>query len=175
MNKRLFVTLAATCGLLFGIFVLVSRPEIFRGQATVMAQNHDASDEQVTGPYDVVKDWPKPVATLFPEEKGWTWGATQAIFAQNPNRIFISMRGELPIINRGDPLNVEVPGIGENGRGIWLTVPMPGVPNRNASIGPTASPGEPHVKFVAQEGRDYRWQHLVYAVDGEGNLVDDWS
>jgi len=140
-----------------------------------MAQNHDASDEQVTGPYDVVKDWPKPVATLFPEEKGWTWGATQAIYAQNPNRIFISMRGELPIINRGDPLNVEVPGIGENGRGIWLTVPMPGVPNRNASIGPTASPGEPHVKFVAQEGRDYRWQHLVYAVDGEGNLVDDWS
>ena len=158
MNKRLFVTLMATGGFLLGITVLVGRPGM---QAPALAQNHDASDEQITGPYDVVKDWPKPVATLFPEEKGWTWGSTQAIFAQNPNRIFISMRGELPIIKGGDPLNTEVPGIGEDGRGIWLTVPMPGVPNRNASIGPTASPGEPHVKFVAQEGRDYRWQHLV--------------
>jgi hypothetical protein len=169
MNKRLFVTLLATGGFLLGISVFIGRPGM---QAPALAQNHDASDEQITGPYDVVKDWPKPVATLFPEEKGWTWGSTQAIFAQNPNRIFISMRGELPTIKGGDPLNTEVPGIGEDGRGIWLTVPMPGVPNRNASIGPTASPGEPHVKFVAQEGRDYRWQHLVYAVDGEGSLVD---
>jgi hypothetical protein len=52
---------------------------------------------------------------------------------------------------------------------------MPGVPPRNASVGPTASPGEPHVEFVAQEGRDFRWKHLVFAVDAEGNLVDDWS
>ena len=43
------------------------------------------------------------------------------------------MRGELPVIKPGDFLivydeaqNVEVPGIGEDGRSIWLTIPMPG-------------------------------------------------
>ena len=41
-------------------------------------------------------NWPKPLATLFPEEKGWTWGAVQGVFAQNPDRIFVAMRGELP-------------------------------------------------------------------------------
>lgn len=141
MGKRSISVLVATGGLILGIFLLVRRPAAVLGQGS---QNHEASDQQITGPYDVVKDWPKPLATLFPEEKGWTWGSTQAVYAQNPNRIFISERGELPIIAGGDPLNVEVPGIGENGRGIWLTVPMPSVPNRNASTGPTASPGEPH-------------------------------
>jgi len=30
------------------------------------------SDELVDGPYRVDPNWPKPLATLFPEEKGWT-------------------------------------------------------------------------------------------------------
>ncbi len=54
------------------------------------------SDELVDGPYRVDPNWPKPLATLFPEEKGWTWGAVQGVFAQNPDRIFVAMRGELP-------------------------------------------------------------------------------
>src|ERR1700674_3870218 len=54
------------------------------------------SDELVDGPYRVDPNWPKPLSTLFPEEKGWTWGAVQGIFAQNPDRIFVVMRGELP-------------------------------------------------------------------------------
>ena len=33
------------------------------------------SDQLVTGPYRVDPNWPKPLAELFPEEKGWTWGA----------------------------------------------------------------------------------------------------
>src|SRR5712672_4338611 len=96
MNGRLNVIFAATCGFLVAIFVFVNSSEMLRSRATVLAQNHDASDQQVTGPYDVVKDWPKPLATLFPEEKGWTWGAVQGVFAQNPDRIFVAMRGELP-------------------------------------------------------------------------------
>jgi DNA-binding beta-propeller fold protein YncE len=175
MSRRTLTLLVAAAVVVGVIYLLSSRSGMVSGQTAAQAQNHADSDELVSGPYEVVKDWPKPLATLFPEEQGWTWGSTQAVYAQNPNRIFIGMRGELPIIVGGAPLNVEVPGIGVNGRSIWLTVPTPGLPARNASVGPTASPGEPHVKFVAQEGRDYRWQHLVYAVDGQGNLVDDWS
>src|SRR5258708_39661973 len=53
------------------------------------------SDELVDGPYRVDPNWPKPLATLFPEDKGWTWDAFQGVFAQNPDRIFGAMRGEL--------------------------------------------------------------------------------
>src|SRR5712691_9420500 len=54
------------------------------------------SDQLVNGPYRVDPTWPKPLGELFPEEKGWTWGAVQGVFAQNPDRIFVTMRGELP-------------------------------------------------------------------------------
>src|ERR1700719_485096 len=107
MTKRAIAALTALCGLILGTCFLESPPGTLPGQVTALAQNHDFSDQQITGPYDVVKDWPKPVATLFPEEKGWTWGSTQAVFAQNPNRIFISMRGVFPIIKGGDSLYTE--------------------------------------------------------------------
>src|SRR6202790_1592192 len=86
------------------------------------------SDELGDGPYRVDPNWPKPLATLFPEEKGWTWGAVQGVFAQNPDRIFVVMRGELPDLANakkkyvelqtafGMPAHVEVPGRGMYGR-----------------------------------------------------------
>ncbi len=148
MWKRAILDVSCICGLLFAAFLVVRNPARVLAQGAT-AKDHSQSDQQVSGPYDVVKNWPKPLATLWPSEKGWTWGATQAIYAQNPNRIFISMRGELPIIKPGDFLsiydeaqNVEVPGIGEDGRSIWLTIPMPGVPPRNASVGPMSSSSE---------------------------------
>ena len=189
MNRRAAFLLAIAVGFLLSLFHF-SEPVVMRGQAS--AQPPNQSDEQVSGPYEPVKDWPKPLPTLFPEEKGWTFGSTQAIFAQNPSRIFISMRGELPAIRGGeslgrigsalgaalptaDPINIEWPDAGEDGRSISVTVPTPGLPARNASIGPTTSPGEPHVKFVARENIDYRWKHLLFVVDAQGNLAEDWS
>src|SRR6187397_1551694 len=44
-----------------------------------------------TGPYEVVPDWPKPLSQLPGHEK-WTWGATQGIFAETPNRVFLLQR-----------------------------------------------------------------------------------
>src|SRR6266699_2032683 len=49
----------------------------------------------LTGPYEVVSDWPKPLSQL-PGHEQWTWGAVQGIFAESPNRVFILERGELP-------------------------------------------------------------------------------
>ncbi len=66
------------------------------------------SDELVDGPYRVDPNWPKPLATLFPEEKGWTWGAVQGVFAQNPDRIFVVMRGELPDLTNAKKEYVEL-------------------------------------------------------------------
>src|SRR5262250_2472514 len=89
----------------------------FRDAAKVRAAQQQAgqsvdpanpSDELVDGPYRVDANWPKPLAELFPEEKGWTWGAVQGIFAQNPDRIFVAMRGELPDVSHLKPTFVEV-------------------------------------------------------------------
>ena len=165
MNRRGMVLMAIAFGVLL-VALLFSRPLLVRGQGAAPTQSteqsqapaqeqaqepQDQSDEQVSGPYLPMKDWPKPLATLFPGEQGWTWGATQAIYAQNPNRIFISMRGELPAIRASEQLglvgralgdanslqeaiNVEWPGAGEDGRSIFLTLPTPGLPARNASV-----------------------------------------
>jgi hypothetical protein len=49
--------------------------------------------EDVTGPYEAVTDWPKPLTSL-PGHENWTWGAVEGIYAESPNRVFIAQRGE---------------------------------------------------------------------------------
>ena len=51
--------------------------------------------EDLTGPYEVVKNWPQDVSTLPGNEK-WTYGAGESVFAESPNRIYMLFRGELP-------------------------------------------------------------------------------
>src|SRR5438270_12284826 len=69
-------------------------------QATGQAvDSTNPSDELVDGPYRVDPNWPKPLATLFPEEKGWTRGAGQGVFAQHPDRIFVVVRCGRPDVS----------------------------------------------------------------------------
>ena len=51
--------------------------------------------QDLTGAYDVVRNWPKDVSTLPGNEK-WTYGAGESVFAESPNRIYALYRGELP-------------------------------------------------------------------------------
>src|ERR1700757_218776 len=55
--------------------------------------------QDMFGGYDIVKGWPKDISTLPGNEK-WTWGAGQSVYAENPNRVFLLFRGELPNIKR---------------------------------------------------------------------------
>ena len=64
-------------------------------QPAQAALDPSRSDEEVSGAYEVDPNWPKPMST-WPGHEGWTWGSTQGVFAQNPNRIFVLQRGELP-------------------------------------------------------------------------------
>src|SRR5690242_2981907 len=108
MSRRLLTVILMAGFIATAVFLLAGRPLPAQGQAAKSSLN--ASDEQVTGFYEPDKNWPHPLATLFPQEEGWTWGSTQGIFAQNPNRIFIAMRGELPAIRSdAEPYNVEWP------------------------------------------------------------------
>ena len=51
--------------------------------------------EDLTGAYDLVKNWPQDISTLPGNEK-WTYGAGESVFAESPNRIYMLFRGELP-------------------------------------------------------------------------------
>jgi len=131
------------------------------------------SDELVDGPYRIDPNWPKPFATLFPEEKGWTWGAVQGIFAQNPDRIFVAMRGELPDVSKLKPAYPELEN--EFGMTVHLQVPGGGMYPRNASVGPYASPGEASDDYKGVDGKDYRWKHVITVFDSEGNVKEAWT
>lgn len=53
-----------------------------------------------TGPFDVVRGWPQPLALAKP---GYIWGSDSGIFAESPNRIFVSNRGELKLPDKLPP------------------------------------------------------------------------
>ncbi len=133
---------------------------------------NNISDQLIDGPYVVDPNWPKPMSE-WPGHEGWTWGAVQGVFAQNPDRIFVAMRGELPDLSSLEPQIVELET--ENGRTVRLQVPGRGMYARNASVGPYASPGEATDEFLGEEGIDYRWEHIITVFDGEGNMIEDWT
>lgn len=58
----------------------------------------DKGGEDVAGPYQVDPDWPKPLG-----HAGYTWGSMGGVFAETPDRIFLLMRGELPVPSEPPP------------------------------------------------------------------------
>ena len=50
-----------------------------------------------TGHYKVVEGWPKPLPDARHSHDGWTWGSVGGVYAENPDRIWIAMRSELPL------------------------------------------------------------------------------
>jgi DNA-binding beta-propeller fold protein YncE len=131
----------------------------------------------LTGPYDVVRGWPKPLANL-PGHQGWTWGSVQGVFAESPNRVFMVQRGELPAIPR--PATRAVPEIGPS-----LSFPVGGAPFRNASQGPASSPpgaggpgadpDDPKQAWQGRMGVDARWEHLLVVFNAAGDIVEQWT
>lgn len=129
------------------------------------------------GHYEIVADWPKPLAEL-PEHAGWTWGATQSVFAESPDRVFVLQRGELPLLER--PATRRLDDIAPS-----LSFPVFRLPFRDATV---ASPpggggaGEPPADglaaWVEEGGRlgiDARWEHCILVFDRDGTLVESWT
>ena len=141
-------------------------------QAGQWADPANPSDELVNGPYRVDANWPKPMSQ-WPGHKGWTWGAVQGVFAQNPDRIFVAMRGELPDLTNLRSKVVELQT--EDGLTVHLQVPGRGMYWRNASVGPFASPGEATDQYQGVAGKDYQWEHIITVFDSQGNLKEEWT
>ncbi len=46
--------------------------------------------EEISGPYEVVRDWPKPLHT------DWVMGRVAGVYAESPDRIYVATTGEIP-------------------------------------------------------------------------------
>ena len=133
MRKALTIVTIFGLGAGFGIWTEGNRATAQRSTAGAgyAAVPGAIGSEDLTGPYEVVKGWPKDISTLAGNEK-WTYGAGQGVFAESPNRVFMLFRGELPKIPT--PRNVLLPQVGPSisfpVAGMWrdaTTASLPGV------------------------------------------------
>ena len=179
--RRMILTVTAMA-VAFAIgFVVAGRQASVLGQARpgagFAAVPGEKGGQDLTGPYTVEANWPKPFSQL-PGHENWTWGSVQGIFAESPNRVFIVQRGELPKLNR--PPSRPVPEFGPS-----LSFPVGQVPFRNASQGPVSSPpgaggpgadpDDPAQAWIGRMGIDARWEHCIVVVNAAGDMVEDWT
>ena len=132
----------------------------------------------ITGPYEVVPGWPKPMSASLPGHEMWTWGAVQGVFAESPDRVYMVMRGELPNIQR--PQAKAFPDVGPS-----ITFPTGQVPWRNASQGVASSPpgaggggadpDDPAQAWRGRMGIDARWEHTIVVFNAAGNIAESWT
>jgi DNA-binding beta-propeller fold protein YncE len=125
----------------------------------------------VTGPYDVVADWPKDLSTLPGNEK-WTWGAGQGVFAESPNRVFVVQRGQLPVLQKIQ--GTALPQIGPN-----LLFPVMGLVRNATQASP---PGALEVNGrvgddsdAGKAGEDFLWENCIVVIDRNGNIIETWK
>jgi hypothetical protein len=130
--------------------------------------------QDIFGPYDVVPGWPQNISTL-PGNEQWTWGAGQSVYAENPNRIFLLFRGELPNIKR--PQTKLIPEFGPS-----LQFPIGRLPWRDATVsalpgagGSGQDPDDGPRLWRGTVGVDAKWEHCLTVVDGNGNIVEQWT
>ena len=184
MNKSMIGVIALAVGLAVGIVAGCQTAPAPAEAPAAMASGFAAVPGEIGGhdlfgPYDVVQDWPKGVETL-PGHEEWMAGAAQGIFAQNPNRVYLLARGELPYYDR-----VPLTKLSEIGPG--LQFPIGGLPFRSATQ--TALPanggagGDPATGRENWEnggggrvfGVDARWEHTLVVVNEAGDIIEEWT
>ncbi len=125
----------------------------------------------VTGPYDVVADWPKDLSTLPGNEK-WTWGAGQGVFAESPDRVYVVQRGQLPVLPRiqGTALPQVAPNLSFPVMGLLRNATQaspPGALEVNGKVGDDSDAGK--------AGVDFLWENCIVVIDRNGNIIERWT
>src|SRR6266699_4185920 len=142
--------------------------------------------EDLTGPYEVVKGWPKDISTLPGNEK-WTYGAGESVFAESPNRIYMLFRGELP--KMAPPKAVLLPQLGPSisfpVSGFWrdaTTASLPGVGGTDQDTRKWLTAWEGKDDTIGIKGPPYRtlgvdakWEHCIVVADANGNIIETWD
>jgi 6-phosphogluconolactonase (cycloisomerase 2 family) len=133
--------------------------------------------QDIFGHYEVVADWPKPLAQL-PGHETWTYGAAQSVFAESADRIYVLQRGELPLIER--PATERLRDLGPS-----LAFPVFRLPFRDATVASPPAGGAAGqmpadgLKAWQDEGGvlgiDARWEHCILVFDRQGNISETWT
>jgi hypothetical protein len=178
-TKALFLTavaLGCTAGLLVGASMSTVQGQA-QPNAGFAAVPGEKGGLDITGPYEVVANWPKPLSNVKGQE-GWTWGAVQGVFAENPDRVYMVQRGELPAIPRPAPR--AYPEVGPS-----ISFPVGQAPWRNASQGmnasppgagaPGADPDDPKQAWRGRMGVDARWENTIVIFNAAGDIVESWT
>ena len=132
-------------------------PQAPATQAQAQPASRWSHQDWPTGHYKVVEGWPKPLPDTRHSHDGWTWGSFGGVYAENPDRIWVAMRGELPLPKGAAPwtpyaaLNPSRGNATGNGDGISATC-------------------QPEAK----RGWERRFEHSIIILDRQGNLVDEW-
>jgi hypothetical protein len=183
MRRFTLVSVAMAASLAAG-FVLGSRMVPASAQApartSFQAVPSAIGAQDLFGPYNVVRGWPKDLATLPGHEK-WTWGAGQGIFAEHADRVYLLFRGELPNIKR--PQTRRMPEMGPS-----LQFPLGGLPWRSAtavSLPGAGGTGQDPARGMEiwrgtsppyrEIGVDARWEHCLTVVDSQGTIKEEWT
>jgi peptidylamidoglycolate lyase len=174
--------------LLIGI-LLGNRIESVQGQApvrnTAAAVPGDIGNMDLTGPYEPVANWPKDLRTLPGNEK-WTWGSGEGIFAQNPNRVYILQRGELPVMPTGGGRGQPGPFAPVNellGRIFpGANYPIMGLARNATGASPPGTLDGPDGKALnydtdgsGKNGVDFLWENCLVVADANGNIIEQWK
>ncbi len=123
------------------------------------AFTQERGGQEAFGPYEPVPDWPRPLPDGPDGVKhdGWTWGSMGSVYAESPDRIWVAMRGELPLPAGAAP---------------WTPYSLLDPPRRSTGNDDGRSAAcEP----TEARGWERRYHHVIFVVDGDGNLVQDWT
>jgi hypothetical protein len=122
------------------------------------AVSQEKGGQEEFGPYELVANWPLPLADGPDGVKhdGWTWGSVGAIYAETPDRIWIAQRGELPLPAGAAPWTP-----------YGALTPARVATGNDDGLDPTCQP-------VEKRGWQRRYHHSVFVVDRNGKLVQSW-
>jgi DNA-binding beta-propeller fold protein YncE len=109
-----------------------------------------------TGPYKVAESWPKPLPDTRHSHEGWTWGSFGGVYAESPDRIWIAMRGELPLPPGAAPWTP------------YAALEPPRTSTGNGDGISATCQNEP------KRGWERRFEHSIFIVNRAGELVGEW-
>jgi hypothetical protein len=158
MTRRRGISLHTLCALTLAALAAAScAPADTATAGAAAGETRNSYHEWPSGPYQVVEGWPKPLPDTRHSHDGWTWGSFGSVYAETPDRIWVAMRGELPLPEGAAP---------------WTPYAAlnPSRGNSNGNTDGLSATCQP----TALRGWERRFEHTLFVVDGQGNLVQEW-
>ena len=116
---------------------------------TALAQTQ-AVQKVDMGDYETVVPWPKPLPDDDLSHDGWTWGSASGVWAESVDKVWLGQRGEIELPPGATP---------------WISAALLDPPRTNTGRRPYAG---------QTPGYNMRRHHIVFAVDREGNTIEEW-